>query len=149
MADTYTYQAWTDGIGKNKPQWLRVIVSNSLFLFLPAQFIQFGCIFIKQVHYLLLILSCRFSITIRIGNKIPAGFGFFIKVDHREQTRVATIMPKISGRTKTNGNSHIILIAIFACRPIGKVFGGKLLPEIFFILPLVLRLQLLLYHRNL
>jgi uncharacterized integral membrane protein (TIGR00697 family) len=30
LADTKTYQWWTDGFGKNKPQWLRVIVSNTL-----------------------------------------------------------------------------------------------------------------------
>ena len=29
-ADTWTYQVWTDGIGKNKPQWLRVVVSNTV-----------------------------------------------------------------------------------------------------------------------
>lgn len=29
-ADTWTYQVWTDGFGKNKPQWLRVVVSNAV-----------------------------------------------------------------------------------------------------------------------
>ncbi|HLC96050.1 MAG TPA: queuosine precursor transporter [Candidatus Nanoarchaeia archaeon] len=28
LADTQTYQWWTSGFGKNKPQWLRVVVSN-------------------------------------------------------------------------------------------------------------------------
>ena len=30
LADTQTYQIWTYGIGKGKPQWLRVVVSNSI-----------------------------------------------------------------------------------------------------------------------
>lgn len=30
LTDTEVYQWWTFGIGKNKPQWLRVIVSNSI-----------------------------------------------------------------------------------------------------------------------
>jgi len=30
LVDTYVYQIWTQGIGKNKPQWLRVVVSNSV-----------------------------------------------------------------------------------------------------------------------
>lgn len=30
IADTKTYQSWTEGFGKNKPQWLRVVVSNSI-----------------------------------------------------------------------------------------------------------------------
>jgi queuosine precursor transporter len=29
-ADTFTYVIWTRGIGKNKPQWLRVVVSNAV-----------------------------------------------------------------------------------------------------------------------
>ena len=30
LTDTEVYQWWTSGIGKNKPQWLRVIISNSI-----------------------------------------------------------------------------------------------------------------------
>lgn len=30
LIDTYVYQIWTRGIGKNKPQWTRVVVSNSV-----------------------------------------------------------------------------------------------------------------------
>jgi uncharacterized integral membrane protein (TIGR00697 family) len=30
LADTKTYQWWTDGFGKNKPQWLRVVISNTI-----------------------------------------------------------------------------------------------------------------------
>ena len=30
LADTYVYQVWVNGIGKNKPQWMRVFVSNSV-----------------------------------------------------------------------------------------------------------------------
>lgn len=30
LIDTEVYQWWTSGIGKNKPQWLRVIISNSI-----------------------------------------------------------------------------------------------------------------------
>lgn len=30
LADTQTYQIWTYGIGKGRPQWLRVVVSNSI-----------------------------------------------------------------------------------------------------------------------
>ena len=30
LADTYTYEIWTKGIGKNKPQWTRVAISNSI-----------------------------------------------------------------------------------------------------------------------
>lgn len=30
LADTKTYQWWTDGFGKNRPQWLRVVVSNAI-----------------------------------------------------------------------------------------------------------------------
>jgi uncharacterized integral membrane protein (TIGR00697 family) len=30
IVDTKTYQVWTDRFGKNKPQWLRVVVSNSI-----------------------------------------------------------------------------------------------------------------------
>ena len=30
LMDTETYQWWTNGIGKGKPQWTRVIVSNSV-----------------------------------------------------------------------------------------------------------------------
>lgn len=30
LADTYSYHVWTTGFGKDKPQWLRVIVSNAI-----------------------------------------------------------------------------------------------------------------------
>ena len=30
VADTETYHLWTNGIGRNRPQWLRVIVSNAV-----------------------------------------------------------------------------------------------------------------------
>jgi queuosine precursor transporter len=30
LVDTKTYHVWTTGIGKGKPQWLRVVVSNAL-----------------------------------------------------------------------------------------------------------------------
>ena len=30
LADTATYHAWTTGIGKGRPQWLRVVVSNAI-----------------------------------------------------------------------------------------------------------------------
>lgn len=30
LADTWTYQKWTTGFGKNKPQWSRVFVSNAI-----------------------------------------------------------------------------------------------------------------------
>ncbi|MFH1408413.1 MAG: queuosine precursor transporter [Nanoarchaeota archaeon] len=30
LADTQTYSWWTNGFGKNRPQWLRVIVSNAI-----------------------------------------------------------------------------------------------------------------------
>jgi len=30
LADTYTYQYWTMGIGKDKPQWTRVFISNAV-----------------------------------------------------------------------------------------------------------------------
>jgi len=30
LADTQTYQMWTTGIGKGKPQWLRVVISNAV-----------------------------------------------------------------------------------------------------------------------
>ncbi len=30
LIDTEVYQAWTSGIGRGKPQWLRVIASNSI-----------------------------------------------------------------------------------------------------------------------
>lgn len=30
LADTWTYHKWTTGFGKDKPQWLRVVVSNSI-----------------------------------------------------------------------------------------------------------------------
>ena len=30
LADTYTYEYWTLGIGKGKPQWTRVVISNAI-----------------------------------------------------------------------------------------------------------------------
>lgn len=30
LSDTFVYQFWVDGIGKNKPQWTRVFISNSV-----------------------------------------------------------------------------------------------------------------------
>ncbi len=30
LADTWTYHVWTAGIGRNRPQWLRVVVSNTM-----------------------------------------------------------------------------------------------------------------------
>lgn len=30
LADTWTYHKWATGFGKDKPQWLRVVVSNSI-----------------------------------------------------------------------------------------------------------------------
>lgn len=42
LVDTWSYQSWTKGIGKGKPQWLRVAVSN--FFSIPVDSILFPLI---------------------------------------------------------------------------------------------------------
>lgn len=42
LADTYVYQFWINGIGKNKPQWTRVFVSNAVSI--PVDSILFPLI---------------------------------------------------------------------------------------------------------
>ena len=42
LTDTEVYQWWTSGIGKNKPQWLRVIISNSISI--PIESLLFASI---------------------------------------------------------------------------------------------------------
>jgi len=42
VIDTRVYQSWTSGIGRNKPQWLRVVVSNTFSI--PVDSILFPII---------------------------------------------------------------------------------------------------------
>lgn len=42
LVDTFAYQIWTNGFGRNKPQWLRVIVSNGVAI--PIDSILFTAI---------------------------------------------------------------------------------------------------------
>ena len=59
LTDTEVYQWWTSGIGKNKPQWLRVIISNSISI--PIDSLLFASIafigFISSSALVIMILS--------------------------------------------------------------------------------------------